>query len=58
MFVCVCVCVQLLEQALRLHPASSTDRWIKIAEAVGTRSKEECIARVKVRSCDLFLLIM
>ena len=47
---CVCACVQLLEQAMRTYPGGGADRWVKVSEAVGSRSKEECIARVKVRS--------
>lgn len=39
---------KLLEQALRQHPASlGAQRWNNIAEMVGTRSKEECVARFK-----------
>jgi hypothetical protein len=43
--------LQLLERALRSHPASEgADRWGNIAKAVGTRTKEECVARFK--ACD------
>jgi DnaJ homolog subfamily C member 1 len=36
-----------LEQALRTYPKGTIDRWDRIAENVPTRSKEECISRVK-----------
>ena len=35
---------------MRTYPGGGADRWVKVSEAVGSRSKEECIARVKVRS--------
>ena len=52
-----CLFPQLLEQALRSHPASEgANRWRNIAEAVGTRTKEECVARFKV-SCSMSCFI-
>ena len=38
-----------LEQALKTYPASTKDRWDRIAEAVPTRKKKECMIRYKVR---------
>lgn len=47
----MCGCgLQLLEDALRTHPSSVEERWEKISAAVGTRTKVECVNRVKVRS--------
>ena len=43
-----CVSVQLLEKALRTYPASTDERWERISEMVGSRSKTECVARCKV----------
>ncbi len=42
--------LQLLEQGLRAHPGSQADRWDRIAELVGTKTKPECVARFKVSS--------
>ena len=39
---------RLLEQALKTYPASVTDRWDRIAEAIPNRSKKECMKRYKV----------
>lgn len=36
-----------LEQALKTFPATATDRWDKISEAVPTRTKKECMKRYK-----------
>ncbi|KAL5518258.1 hypothetical protein EMCRGX_G003961 [Ephydatia muelleri] len=38
---------KLLEDALRTHPSSVEERWEKISAAVGTRTKVECVNRVK-----------
>lgn len=38
---------KLLEQALRTYAAPSADKWDKIAAAVGTKTKKECIVRFK-----------
>jgi DnaJ family protein C protein 2 len=38
---------QLLEQALKTYPASTPERWDKIAECIPNRSKKECIKRYK-----------
>ena len=45
--------LQLLEAALRTYPASTTERWVRIAEAVPSRTKAECITRFKVRPRDV-----
>lgn len=39
---------RLLEQALKTYPASLSDRWEKIAEAIPNRSKKDCMKRYKV----------
>jgi DnaJ family protein C protein 2 len=39
---------RLLEQALKTYPASLSDRWERIAEAIPNRSKKECMKRYKV----------
>ncbi|XP_069693165.1 dnaJ homolog subfamily C member 2 [Periplaneta americana] len=38
---------QLLEQALKTYPASTPERWDRIAECVPTRSKRDCMMRFK-----------
>eukprot|EP00795_Rhopilema_esculentum_P002394 gene2394-18038_t len=38
---------KLLEQALKTFPASTPERWDRIAEAVSTRSRKECMKRYK-----------
>jgi hypothetical protein len=39
---------QLLEQALKTYPASTPERWDRIAECLPTRSKKDCMRRYKV----------
>ena len=41
---------QLLEQALKTYPASTPERWDRIAESVSTRTKKECMKRYKVKT--------
>jgi len=38
---------KLLEQALKTFPASTPERWERIAEAVPNRSKKDCMKRYK-----------
>lgn len=38
---------QLLEQALKTYPNTTTDRWDRIAECVPNRSKKDCMKRYK-----------
>ncbi|XP_076268071.1 dnaJ homolog subfamily C member 2 [Rhynchophorus ferrugineus] len=38
---------QLLEQALKTYPASTAERWDKIAQCIPSRSKKECMKRYK-----------
>ncbi|XP_074644280.1 dnaJ homolog subfamily C member 2-like [Tubulanus polymorphus] len=38
---------KLLEQALKSFPASTPERWERIAESVRTRSKKDCMKRYK-----------
>lgn len=38
---------QLLEQALKTYPASTPERWDRIAECLPNRSKKECMRRYK-----------
>uniref|UniRef100_A0A1B6CKJ1 Uncharacterized protein n=1 Tax=Clastoptera arizonana TaxID=38151 RepID=A0A1B6CKJ1_9HEMI len=38
---------QLLEQALKTYPASTPERWDRIAECLPSRSKKECMKRYK-----------
>lgn len=38
---------QLLEQALKTYPASTGERWDRIAECIPNRSKKECMKRYK-----------
>ena len=37
-----------LEQAMKKFPSSVDGRWDKIADAVPTRSKKDCMKRFKV----------
>uniref|UniRef100_A0A8C4RQD5 DnaJ homolog subfamily C member 2 n=1 Tax=Erpetoichthys calabaricus TaxID=27687 RepID=A0A8C4RQD5_ERPCA len=39
---------KLLEQALKTFPVNTPERWEKIAEAVPSRSKKDCMKRYKV----------
>jgi hypothetical protein len=41
---------QLLEQALKTYPASTPERWDRIAECLPTRSKKDCMKRYKVHN--------
>lgn len=41
---------QLLEQALKTYPASTPERWDRIAECLPTRSKKDCMRRYKVHN--------
>ncbi|VEN46962.1 unnamed protein product [Callosobruchus maculatus] len=38
---------QLLEQALKTYPASTPERWDRIAECIPNRTKKECMRRYK-----------
>jgi len=38
---------KLLEQALKTYPASTVDRWDRIAECIPDRSKKDCMLRYK-----------
>jgi hypothetical protein len=38
---------QRLEFGMQTVPKNDPERWTRIADIVGTRSKEECVARVK-----------
>lgn len=38
---------QLLEQALKTYPASTPERWDRIAECIPNRSKKDCMKRYK-----------
>ncbi|RWS19250.1 dnaJ subfamily C member 2-like protein [Leptotrombidium deliense] len=38
---------KLLEQALKTYPASTGDRWDRIAECIPNRSKKDCLKRYK-----------
>ena len=38
----------LLEQALKTYPASTEERWDKIAKCLPQRSKKDCMKRYKV----------
>lgn len=38
---------QLLEQALKSYPASTPERWDRIAECIPGRTKKDCIKRYK-----------
>ncbi|CAG9860669.1 unnamed protein product [Phyllotreta striolata] len=38
---------QLLEQALKTYPASTAERWDRIAECIPNRSKKDCMKRYK-----------
>ena len=50
-----------LEQALKTFPASTPERWDRIATAIPTRSRKDCMRRYKVRclcsTTDIFFLI-
>ena len=48
---------RLLEQALKTYPASLSDRWERIAEAIPNRSKKECMKRYKVNNKNAVTLI-
>ena len=39
---------KILEQSLRTYPASTPDRWDRIAETLPSRSKKDCMKRYKV----------
>ena len=41
---------KLLEQALRTFPASTEERWEKIAANIPNRTKKDCMKRYKVSS--------
>lgn len=38
---------ELLEQAIKTYPASTPERWDRIAECIPSRSKKECMKRFK-----------
>lgn len=38
---------QLLEQALKTYPASTAERWDRIAECIPNRTKKDCMKRYK-----------
>ncbi|XP_041985101.1 dnaJ homolog subfamily C member 2 [Aricia agestis] len=38
---------ELLEQAIKTFPASTTERWEKIADCIPNRTKKECMKRYK-----------
>ncbi|VVC97906.1 dnaJ homolog subfamily C member 2 [Leptidea sinapis] len=38
---------ELLEQAIKTFPVSTTDRWDKIADCIPNRSKKDCMKRYK-----------
>lgn len=37
----------LLEQAMKTYPQSTPDRWDRVAECIPSRTKKECLRRVK-----------
>ena len=41
---------KLLEQALKTYPATTEDRWDRIAGCLPLRSKKDCMKRYKVRA--------
>ena len=41
---------KLLEQSLKTFPASTPERWEKIADTIQHRSKRDCMKRYKVGS--------
>lgn len=48
---------QQLEQALKKFPAGTDERWDRIAEAIPSRSKKDCMKRYKVSGIVTFDLL-